>query len=234
MTRAPILVLLTVAFVGGCAAYEEAPPAEADQVAVEQDAEPKPEAPVEATPAAEPEPSFEAIERELAANNAKLRELGVPLGAAKPDTAAEEPGEPADAREPSTAPARDEVARPGSAPAGAQAKPKPSAPERKGSRRDKKGTSKAKDADAGPLDDAVARPEPAKAAPLGPSAGDGNLDAAARCEQICDLAGISCSLGEQICELAERHPEEDDYVAACERANSDCEAAKEACDACVE
>jgi hypothetical protein len=77
-------------------------------------------------------------------------------------------------------------------------------------------------------------PKPAKASPAPTGVPDPDSGAVGRCQQICDLSGISCTLGDQICELAQRHPEEDDYVAACERAVADCDAAKEACDVCVE
>lgn len=180
--------------------------------------------------------SLAEIELELATNNAKLRELGVELpSTAMPaealgdvrsgdatGTKTTTTGEAGRKTSPSTAP-----------PPGAQPSPKPSNFDResKPPKRDKGGGKAKDDAERG-LAGGGERPDQAKAAPLSPA--DEGLDAAARCQQVCDLAAISCDLGDQICELADRHPDEPEYASACERANTDCEAAKEACDACVE
>lgn len=56
--------------------------------------------------------------------------------------------------------------------------------------------------------------------------------APSRCERVCDLAEATCELETQICELAERHPDEPRYAQACARAEQQCEAAARACDRC--
>ncbi|MEX1365749.1 MAG: hypothetical protein AB1Z98_21660 [Nannocystaceae bacterium] len=57
-------------------------------------------------------------------------------------------------------------------------------------------------------------------------------ESSSRCERICDLADATCSLEAQICDLAARHPEQERYLLACERAELQCEAAMDACDGC--
>ncbi|MFO7564245.1 MAG: hypothetical protein R6X02_16480 [Enhygromyxa sp.] len=211
----------------GCASKHEessrqeaAPASERDyEAAPTLDAEEEDRLAPEPTPGAEgfAEPrSLEDIQRELAANNAKLRELGVELPGDRPADA------PAGGATKSKSTTTTAPSTPGDR---SGAKPsKPKAEEGKPPRRDKSSGKKT-------ISDDVGSPDPAKAAPRSPQ---GGLDAAARCEQVCDLAAISCGLGDQICELADRHPDESDYASACERANLDCEVAKEACDACVE
>jgi hypothetical protein len=193
-------------------------------------------------PAADaPSPGFDEIQRALAANNAKLRALGVRVPTVEQAEGAvrDKPKDTATGAGPATE--RKPAAPSGGAAGGSgtstssQSKSVPGASPPAEPRRDKKDDSaKRKSGEPkGSLADSDDAEAPAKATPIGRT--DPNLDAAAgRCQQICDLSGISCGLGEQICELAERHPEEDDYVAACERAIEDCDAAKEACDVCVE
>jgi hypothetical protein len=230
MRRSAALTACLLGLVSGCAAqYEEAsrneaPPASAELEFAEpmQDVEAAPEEAPAAGALEEAPASFEDLQRELASNNAKLRALGVALPVEQPD--------PAKSKETSGSGVGGTI----SPVPGGQPSAKPSKAEREPDekpRRDKdKGGAKPKDDSKLDLDDGV-RPEEAKAAPLSPNH---ELDPEARCQQVCDLSAISCGLGDQICELADRHPDELDYVSACERANADCEAAKEACDACVE
>jgi hypothetical protein len=187
-------------------------------------------------------PSLEQLERELAANNAKLRELGVALSI---EQQARETGPAGTAVSKSKeAGGGDRKATGSVAPApGGKATSKPSKSdkseaEKKQPRRDKPADKSGAQPEGEPKDEATldweddgVRPDEAKAAPPSPSI---DLDPEQRCEQVCDLAAISCGLGDQICELADRHPDETNYASACERANVDCEVAKEACDACAE
>lgn len=53
-----------------------------------------------------------------------------------------------------------------------------------------------------------------------------------RCERVCQLAAATCELETQICELAERHPDEPRYARACQRAEQQCLAASQACQRC--
>lgn len=170
--------------------------------------------------------SFEQLQQELAVNHAKLRELGVVLDhqLAEPEPelggASESQAKPsgkASSAGPKVAPA------PGSKPSA----DKPAKSEKKLDNKQKRDATRGKSKDE--LDEDFG-PEAAKAA--SPSASN-ELDPQARCQTICDLAAISCGLGDEICELADRHPDEPEYASACERANGDCEAAKEACDACA-
>lgn len=57
-------------------------------------------------------------------------------------------------------------------------------------------------------------------------------DISARCDRVCDLAELTCDLELQICDLALRHPDEPRYGQACQRAELQCLAADEACQAC--
>lgn len=52
------------------------------------------------------------------------------------------------------------------------------------------------------------------------------------CLRICAIATAVCSLRERICLLADDHPDEPRYGAACKRAERDCTRATEACDDC--
>ncbi len=69
-----------------------------------------------------------------------------------------------------------------------------------------------------------------RADPVDPS--DSVIGGTGRCASICDLGQVTCGLSDSICELAERHQDEDDYRAACERAVSDCDVAEDACHVC--
>jgi hypothetical protein len=53
-----------------------------------------------------------------------------------------------------------------------------------------------------------------------------------RCERICDLAGSTCDLRLRICDLAQVHEGDLRYENACERATTQCEAARAACTRC--
>lgn len=236
--RSAVLPTLLLVLASGCATpHEEAPRSEPASEREYKDAglEPAPEA---AAPAEEDaDPSLDELQRELAANNAKLRELGVVLSAEQqiptPEPVETGVSTPKDSGGGGSK-AGSSMTPPGGKPSSKPEKFDQSKPEKKQPRRDKdKSASGAKPQDDAQLDldDDGSRPEPAKAAP--PSLSN-ELNPEQRCQQVCDLAAISCGLGDQICELADRHPDELDYASACERANGDCDAAKEACDACVE
>lgn len=236
MRRRSTCALMLAVLVSGCAAQHEetsrkesAPASERDHDASnEEQFAPEPAALADAVDDEQPD-GLEQIQRELAANNTRLRELGVDL-----------PGDHPTGGSTATKKATGEGGRSAVAPTPAdEPAPKTAKPsERKPSKREGKGKDDAKGgagagtgADAiGPRADLDARSgrDAAKSSPSSPT-----LDAAARCQQVCDLAAIGCGLGDQICELADRHPDEPEYAAACERANADCEAAKEACHACA-
>lgn len=242
MSRSAIAgaALLLVLASGCVTSHEEAMHSEpASDRKLEEAPEPATEAVAPAD--AEAPRSLEELQLELAANNAKLRELGVELPVHSQDTApeGEAAGTTATPGKSKESTADDRNASPTVAPAPAEkpATSKPSKSDRnvaeKSPRRDKGGGARPKPKDEAfdlEEDDEV-RPDEAKAAP--PSIAN-QLDPQQRCQQVCDLAEISCGLYYQICELADRHPDELDYASACERANADCEAANEACDACVE
>lgn len=168
------------------------------------------------------------VERELAANEAKLRALGVKLraGGADEDEAGEE------RKTESTSTRRDRKDGPKKKPS-SQGAPQPTAPGDSapaGGGGSGKGTMPKQDSIAGGALDDVTQPDAAKATPLSPNSQQ--QDAATRCMSICDLSQITCELSAQVCELAERHTEEEDYRAACERAAQDCDVAQEACNEC--
>jgi hypothetical protein len=230
MTRRWIACAAVVLLASGCAARHEdkrseaAPASERNYEAPDEEIRFAPEpapADEQADDLADAPRSLDEIQRELAANNAKLRELGVALPGAKPTEA---PAGGATGTKSSASGAGRSTPSVAPAPAG-----KPGKSDSKPPKRDKPREKSKDEAKGGLADGDGLRPDAAKATPSTPT-----LDAAARCQQVCDLAAISCGLGDQICELADRHSDDPDFVSACERANADCEAAKEACDACVE
>jgi hypothetical protein len=236
------LLLLLVLPLGCAAQYEEPAGTQPDSAREQAESEPAPAAMEAPTAAEQPvDRSLDDIELELASNEAKLRALGVVLpsrsttgeknlgnegGEIAPETELVRPGgaggaggimpEP-DSR-PSTAPAP--KGDPGSAPKQGQ-----------GRTDNKPAKKKTEDADAS---ERFAKPPPeeAKATPLSPTE-QPKLDAATRCIQVCELSEITCELGVQICELAQRHAGDNDYEQACARATDDCDAAQEACDVCA-
>jgi hypothetical protein len=241
------LLLLLVVLPLGCIAQYEEPAEPQPDSAREQAGAQDPtaiEAPVAAQPAQPAERSLDDIAIELARNEAKLRALGVVLPSRSSTT---EKNLGNEGEEDAVAPEA-EPPRPGGAGSGITPKPdsQPStAPAPKGEtgsatgssqkqgqgRRDNKPKKKTEDADAS---DRFAQPPPeeAKATPLSPTE-QPKLDAATRCIQVCELSEITCELGVQICELAQRHAGDDDYEQACARATDDCDAAQEACDVCA-
>lgn len=242
-----LLLLLVVLPLGCVAQYEEPAEPQPDSArereqagATEQDPAAM-EAPVAAHPAEPAEPAdrtLEDIAVELARNEAKLRALGVVLPS-RSTTSEKNLGNEGDAVAPEAEPPR-----PGGAGSGITPKPdsQPStAPAPKGEtgsatkqgqgRKDSKPKKKTEDAD---TSERFAKPPPeeAKATPLSPTE-QPKLDAATRCIQVCELSEITCELGVQICELAQRHAGDNDYEQACARATDDCDAAQEACDVCA-
>ncbi|PRQ05267.1 hypothetical protein ENSA5_03860 [Enhygromyxa salina] len=245
--HARLLTLAAFTLTLACAAqHEEAntmPSREAERAGDFEDRPAASEA-VAAEPAseAEPERSLDDMERELALNAAKLRALGValPSDGVVEDAGGEEASlGRADKRGDGSGPsggggAQGESAKPSSS--GVQPGPKPTKKPRHsgGGRTAEKEAApqvKNKDEDKGFAE--PPSPEAAKATPLGPDPSEREQDVIGRCEQVCVLSQITCELNAQICELAGRHPDEDDYEAACERAAADCEVAQEACNECV-
>lgn len=227
MRRSLVWGLLLVTLPLGCAAQYEEPAGTQPDSAREQAGEPEAAA-MEAAPTAVRAEQAELanrsladIELELASNEAKLRALGVELST----------GELAPAPEP---------APPGGGGTTATTKPDPrpsTSPAPKQGRRDNDKPAKQKKTESAGDADRFANPPPggpeeAKAAPLSPTE-QPKLDAATRCIQVCELSEITCELGVQICELAQRHAGDRDYEQACARATDDCDAAQEACDVCA-
>lgn len=237
MNEQPLRGLLAVfaltLVASGCAA-EPAPaersesPASADELEQDMAAE----EPSRARAEPEPEPvagveapdGLDALERQLAANNSRLRELGVVMPG-------EEAGELAEPDEAVTKTVESE--RPPQ-----DKKDQPKAKKLKKKRKEAKPSKQPQARPSAPsanFDDIQAggdapRDE-AKAVRLSPG---GQPEGASACVEICTLSQGTCELQLAICELAERHDEEPDYRAACERAEDDCEVAKEACRACSE
>ena len=231
--RSAVLPTLLLVLANGCATQSED---QRSEPAVERDYEERdePAAPEAVAPADNEDAprSLAELERERASNNARLRELGVALPFEQPVAEAEIADEAAGKSKEAGGGGGDRNATPSvsPAPAGQAKQPSKTPRDGKGDKKDKT-TAGAKPQDDAALDLDGMRPDEAKAAPPSPT---NDLDPATRCQQVCDLAAISCGLGDEICELADRHPDEHDYASACERANLDCEAAKEACDACAQ
>jgi hypothetical protein len=229
----------------GCAAqYEEPTGNQPDQpdMAREQVGAPDPAAMEPTAVEQQSERSLQDFQLELASNEARLRALGVQLpsrgitggdadlGGEKAElapTTTELPGGSA-----GTTSTPD--ARPSTAP-----KPEPVAPAKESkpagsSREDRKDKPKKKAKNDDAVSERFAQPPPeqAKSTPLSPT-DQPQLDAATRCIQVCELSEITCELGVQICELAQRHAGDQDYEQACARATEDCDAAQEACDVCA-
>jgi hypothetical protein len=236
--RSAVLPAVLLVLASGCATQPE--DAQHSEPAGERELEePGVEPTAEAIAPAEDEAprGLAELERELASNNARLRELGVELPREQQDAQAEIGGEGGGTAKQASGGDSNATPSVSPAPAGKAITSKPDAAQ-KGTKKprrdakDKTGGTKPQDAELDTLDmDDGVRPEEAKAAPPSPT---NDLDPVMRCQQVCDLAAISCGLGDEICELADRHPGESDYASACERANVDCEAAKEACDACAQ
>lgn len=58
-------------------------------------------------------------------------------------------------------------------------------------------------------------------------------EAPSRCERLCGLADSTCGLRDRICSLAGRHFGDPRYAAACRRAEDQCAAVREQCEACA-
>jgi hypothetical protein len=63
------------------------------------------------------------------------------------------------------------------------------------------------------------------------SGSDGSFGA---CEDLCSLASSICTVKEKLCEVAERHPGEEEYQGLCRKAELECSEAEDSCVACVE
>jgi hypothetical protein len=63
------------------------------------------------------------------------------------------------------------------------------------------------------------------------SASDGSFGA---CEDLCSLASSICAVSEKLCEVADRHPGEEEYQGLCRKAELECSEAEDSCVACVE
>ena len=218
----------------GCAAaHDEELSREADFAGEAKDApvdaafaeEPTPEAQAELEPAGPPAiESLDDAERELAANEAKLRALGVEPRAAG-ERGEEKQETTATKTKTKTSKKTKRADKQPASPSGGGA-PRPASPPSNGGVT----PTPKQDASVGSIDGDGVAPEEAKAKPLSPNSTQ--QDAATRCMSICDLSQITCDLSAQVCELADRHTEDEDYKSACERAVEDCEVAQEACNVC--
>jgi hypothetical protein len=63
------------------------------------------------------------------------------------------------------------------------------------------------------------------------SGSDGSFGA---CEDLCSLASSICTVKEKLCEVADRHPGEEEYQGLCRKAELECSEAEDSCVACVE
>ncbi len=162
-----------------------------------------------------------AIESELAMNAERLEAQGVRVARA-PKVQADVAGGAARAVADGD---DDETVTPGPAPASPPAEPEPE-PE----------PAPAPIVEA--EEDAMDRNAPERDAPRGLSLSKRKAekrkkrDKKTRCERICDLAEATCTLADRICGLADEHVDDVRYEDACGRAESQCEAASDACSAC--
>lgn len=60
---------------------------------------------------------------------------------------------------------------------------------------------------------------------------DGSFGA---CEDLCSLASSICTVKEKLCEVADRHPGEEEYQGLCRKAELECSESEDSCVACVE
>jgi hypothetical protein len=202
----------------------------------------------EAQPArAEEEPIRELaeLELELSSNETKLRQLGVPITATVLDPAGVD-GE--------FEPNEDVVspAEPGKAETVGGATRYAPPPKDRGKDKKATGTTTTKQDKAGGAGSAPGTsPSPAPVKPDADASmgGDAARDEAKsiqnppsdrpteqseeRCPLICSLADSTCDLTDEICSLADRHPDDDAYSLACDRASNDCKLAREACLECL-
>jgi hypothetical protein len=63
------------------------------------------------------------------------------------------------------------------------------------------------------------------------SGSDGSFGA---CEDLCSLASSICTVKEKLCDVADRHPGEEEYQGLCRKAELECSEAEDSCVACVE
>ena len=54
------------------------------------------------------------------------------------------------------------------------------------------------------------------------------------CEEVCSLATGICGAKEALCNVANDHPQDDDYQRLCREAKAECRAAQDDCVKCVE
>lgn len=54
------------------------------------------------------------------------------------------------------------------------------------------------------------------------------------CEDLCSLASSICTVKEKLCDVADRHPGEEEYQGLCRKAELECSEAEDSCVACVE
>lgn len=57
---------------------------------------------------------------------------------------------------------------------------------------------------------------------------------AAVCERLCSLATDICDVQVKLCELADEHPDDTEYMSLCREAKNECHEAQESCVRCVE
>lgn len=54
------------------------------------------------------------------------------------------------------------------------------------------------------------------------------------CEDLCSLASSICTVKEKLCDVADRHPGEEEYQGLCRKAELECSEAEDSCVACVQ
>lgn len=54
------------------------------------------------------------------------------------------------------------------------------------------------------------------------------------CQDLCSLASSICTVKEKLCDVADRHPGEEEYQGLCRKAELECSEAEDSCVACVE
>lgn len=234
----------------GCARSPDEPGLESRP---EQFAPPPTDAELAEAPAEESQPrDLAELQRELQNKEADLRRLGVEIpGAAEAATEAKANADPTDATtKQESAGGRDSTPRKSkkgktaskpkadmstgsqSVPGGAGGGLAPSKPSAGDGLVDdsQRSSEKSKDEDSDMAGEP--RPDEAKATHAPPDSKP-RAQAEEHCPLICSLSDGTCELAQEICSLAERHPGDDDYANACERATDDCELAKDACLECL-
>ncbi len=200
---------------------------EPDANSASREAEAAPSAAAERANASAPVRDFAQLQRELASNEAELRQLGVLVATVADSEPKPEPTEE------SGMGGRSETKKAKTSTTAKKAHPSKDARDAKQAEGGVPGSSPARPSAEPGMAGGDAILEPAKSVQGRPTDQLAKQVQEDRCPRICSLSGSTCELTEEICELADRHTDDDTYSMACERANNDCKQAQEACLECL-